>query len=81
VIVSAEAVTTLVLVLCFAALVTVHVATVYGLFARRAPALALFGMLVPPVALVGAFLRGMRVRAVLWLLAASLYGSALWLAS
>ena len=77
---SADSVTTFVLILGFAALVTVHVATVYGLFAKRAPALALLGILVPPAAVVGAFIRGMRLRAWLWIAAAALYASAFWVA-
>lgn len=67
-------------VLTFAALVTAHVATVFGLLLRRHGAAALGALVVPPLAPYWAFTRGMRSRAIVWIAAAVLYGVALALA-
>ena len=64
----------------FAALVTIHVATVFGLAKRKHVAAAIGSFFVPPLAPYCAFARGMRVRALAWFGVALLYVIALVLA-
>ncbi|MFT3776181.1 MAG: hypothetical protein QM820_63365 [Minicystis sp.] len=71
---------TIVLVIAFAALVTVHVATVFGLGRRHRAEEAILAFLIPPLAPYWAFLRGMRARAVAWITTAAIYAVALILA-
>lgn len=71
---------TIAVITTFAVLVTVHVATIFGLVKRRELLHAAGGLVFPPFAPYCAFVRGMRVRAVLWGVAASLYCVALLLA-
>lgn len=68
---------TALLVCAFAGLITVHVATVYGLARSKGVGAAALGLLLPPAAPYQAFLQGMRVRAVMWLLLAAIYVTAL----
>lgn len=68
------------LVSAFAALVTVHVATLFGLLRRRHFAEALSAFVLPPLAPYWAFTQGMRARAVAWFASAGLYMVALLLA-
>jgi hypothetical protein len=68
------------LVSAFAALVTVHVATLFGLARRRHLAGTLGALIVPPLAPYLAFTRGMRARALAWLVIAAIYAAALVLA-
>jgi len=75
-----DAVLAIGLVVAFAALVTVHVATLFGLARRHHLAQALSGLVLPPLAPCWAFKQGMRARAVAWLASAALYGVALALA-
>ncbi|MEZ4301638.1 MAG: hypothetical protein R3B70_42280 [Polyangiaceae bacterium] len=72
-----DAALTLGLVATFALLVTVHVVTLFGLLRKRELLRALGATLVPPLAPVWAFGRGMRARAALWVLSAALYAVAL----
>lgn len=66
------------LLLCaFAGLATVHVATVYGLARVRGARAAILGFLVPPAAPYQAFVNGMKVRAIAWLVLAAAYVTAL----
>lgn len=65
------------LVASFAALITVHVATVFGLARRRHFAAALGTLALPPLAPLFAFTRGMRLRALAWLVTALIY-AAVW---
>jgi hypothetical protein len=71
---------TIALVCAFAAWVTVHVANVYGLVARRRILPAIGSLLVPPAAPFCSFVAGMRVRAALWVASAAAYVIALLLA-
>lgn len=64
---------TIALLLIFPLFVTLHVATVFGLARQRQFGAAVAGLLVPPVAPYCAFVRGMRWRAIAWVLAAVLY--------
>jgi hypothetical protein len=64
------------LVCTFAALVTVHVVTLFGLARRRHFAAALGSFVLPPLAPYRAFTRGMPVRAVAWIGCAALYAVA-----
>ena len=75
-----NAVVTIVLLVGFAVLVTVHVATLFGLGKRGKVSTVLSGFVFPPAAPYLAFVRGMRVRAILWVVAASVYVVALLLA-
>jgi hypothetical protein len=61
------------LLVAFAALVTVHIATVYGLARRRHVAAALGSLALPPLAPYCAFTKGMRARAVVWIAVALFY--------
>ncbi len=71
---------TIALLVTFAALVTVHVATLFGLLRRGRVAPAALGFVFPPIAPWLAFSRGMRARAILWAVTAVLYVVALLLA-
>ena len=64
------------LVCTFAALVTAHVITLFGLVRRRQLAAALASLVLPPLAPYCAFTRGMPVRAVAWIAFAALYAVA-----
>jgi len=75
-----DAVLTVALVLTFAVLVTVHVATLFGLARKRHLAAALGALVLPPLAPYWAFTRGMRARAIAWVASAALYGVAFALA-
>ncbi|MBL8740217.1 MAG: hypothetical protein JNK04_03955 [Myxococcales bacterium] len=61
----------------FAALLTVHVAAVFGIAKKKAWARAAGAFVLPPLAPIFAFTRGMRARAVLWCFFACLYAVAL----
>jgi hypothetical protein len=76
-----DAALTIGLAAAFATLLTVHVATLFGLARRRHIGAALVGLVVPPVAPFWAFLRGMRARAALWIASAVLYATAVVLAA
>ncbi len=65
------------LVLAFASLVTAHVVSVFGVFARRGALPGFGAMLLPPLAPYFAARAGMTVRACLWVAAAVAYGVAL----
>jgi hypothetical protein len=73
----ADTLATIAVVGSFATLVTAHVATLFGLFSKRAIGWALGGLAVPPLAPYCAFVRGMPVRGALWIVAALLYVLAL----
>jgi hypothetical protein len=75
-----DAVLTFGLVGAFAALVTAHLATVFGLAWRQHRAQALGALVLPPLAPYWAFTGGMRVRAIVWIVCAALYVAALLLA-
>lgn len=75
-----DGIVTLALAVSFGGLLTFHVATVFGLFKKRAPGLAALSIAIPPVAVYGGFTHGMVVRAVGWLVFAALYGTAFFLA-
>jgi hypothetical protein len=68
------------LVGAFATLVTVHVATLFGLARGRHLGQALGGLLLPPLAPCWALTRGMPARAVAWFASAALYVALLVLA-
>ena len=68
------------LIVAFASLVTVHVATLFGLLRAKSYRWALLGFALPPLAPYGAFTLGMRTRAILWVAVATLYVVALLLA-
>ncbi|NUP05225.1 MAG: hypothetical protein HOW73_04095 [Polyangiaceae bacterium] len=63
-------------IVTFAALVTVHVATLFGLTKQRQFVPALGSLVFPPLAPYCAFVRGMRVRATIWVAMAVLYVAA-----
>lgn len=65
------------LVSAFAALVTIHVATLFGLAQRRRLGEAAGAFLFPPLAPYWALTGGMRARGVAWLASAALYLTAL----
>lgn len=65
---------TVALVLAFAALVTVHAATLFGLTRRGQRGAALGALVFPPLSPYWAFTRGMRARAIAWVAFAVLYG-------
>ncbi|MFO0614136.1 MAG: hypothetical protein U0414_16200 [Polyangiaceae bacterium] len=67
-------------VLAFAAFVTVHAATVFGLFRLRRVRAAVAALVLPPLAPWLAVRYGMRGRAIGWLVAAPVYTVALLLA-
>ena len=71
---------TIALLVSFALLATLHVATVFGLARRHRPLVAAIGFFVPPVAPVAAFRNGMRIRAVAWVVVAAAYVGAFLLA-
>jgi hypothetical protein len=71
-----DAVTLGALVLAFALLLTVHIATVFGLATRTPRWRAAVALVVPPLAPYWALSLGMRVRGVLWIGALVLYGAA-----
>ncbi len=75
-----QAAVTVGLLVAFASLVTVHVATLFGLLRAKRYRWALLGLAVPPLAPYGAFTLGMRARAALWIALAALYVGALVLA-
>lgn len=75
-----DAAVTIGLVLAFAALVTAHAATLFGLARKRHFGGALGALVVPPLAPYLAFTQGMRARAVAWIASAALYATALALA-
>jgi hypothetical protein len=72
---------TLVLLLTFAALVTVHVATVFSLAQKRHVTAAMVGLFVPPLAPFWAIRKGMKARGAAWIVLALLYATALAFAS
>lgn len=61
------------LIFGFALLATVHVALVWGLAFKKPRWRALVAFVVPPAAPVFGFMEKMRVRAVLWCVAAAIY--------
>ncbi len=71
---------TVAVVLTFAVMVTIHLATVFGLLRKRRVGAALAALVVPPLAPWLANRWGMRGRAIGWLVAAPLYVVALVLA-
>lgn len=72
-----DALLTIGLVGTFALLVTVHVATVFGLARKRHFAAALGSLVIPPLAPYCAFTEGMPARAIAWIASAALYVVAL----
>lgn len=75
----AEFALAVVLVVAFAALVTVHVTLAFGLLRRRPRWRGVVALLVAPLAPVWGWRERMRVRGILWFVAAVVYGIALWL--
>jgi hypothetical protein len=75
-----NAAVTIALIGSFAGLLTVHVASVFGIAKKKAYAHAAGAFVLPPLAPVFAFTRGMHARAILWGLFAALYVAALLLA-
>lgn len=71
-----DSLVTIALVAAFAALVTAHAATIFGLLRARRLGRALGALVVPPLAPVWAFTGGMRGRAVVWVTSAALYVAA-----
>jgi hypothetical protein len=69
------------LVLSFAALVTAHVTLVFGLAMRRPRWQAPIALVVLPLAPWWGWARGLRRRAITWVVAAVLYAVLAWLAS
>ncbi|MEO5730378.1 MAG: hypothetical protein ABI134_05975 [Byssovorax sp.] len=72
-----DAAFTIGLVVTFAALVTIHVVTLFGLARRRHFTAALGSLVLPPLAPYCAFTRGMHARAIAWVASAALYAVAL----
>ncbi len=72
-----NAIVTMTLIGSFAALVTLHVAAVFGLARAKAYGRAAGALVLPPLAPIFAFTRGMRVRAALWGVFAAVYATAL----
>jgi hypothetical protein len=68
-------------VVTFAALLTVHVTLVYGIAKRASLGRAFVALVVPPLAPVWAVRRGMQARAGAWLLLLVLYVVAKFLAA
>ena len=68
-----DSVVTIGLVVAFAALVTIHLATLFGLLRARRWLLALGALVFPPLAPYWALTRGMRARGVVWLASAAVY--------
>ena len=75
-----NAVVTAALLGSFAALLTAHVASVFGIAKQKAYAQAAGAFAIPPLAPFFAFKRGMPVRAVMWCVFAVVYLAALLLA-
>lgn len=75
-----NAAVTLALFGSFAALVTVHVASLFGIAKTKSYGRAAGAFAFPPLAPVFAFTSGMRARAILWCLFAAAYLAALSLA-
>jgi len=75
----AELALVVVLVVAFAVLVTVHVTLAFGLLRRRPRWRGVVALFVAPLAPVWGWRERMRVRGVLWIAAAVVYGVALWL--
>lgn len=75
-----NAAVTIALFASFAALITVHVASVFGIAKKRAYRHAAGAFVLPPLAPVFAFSRGMHVRAIMWCLFAVVYVAAFILA-
>ena len=75
-----DAALTIGLVCAFAALVTAHVAILFGLTRRRHLTEAFGALILPPLAPYWAFTRDMRAPALAWLASAALYAVALVLA-
>lgn len=75
-----DAALAIVVVAAFAALVTVHVATLFGLARRKHFREALGALILPPLAPYWACTRGMRARGIAWFVTATLYGVAFVLA-
>ncbi len=75
-----NAAVTIALVLSFAALLTVHVASVFGIAKKGGFGRAAGAFVFPPLAPVFAFTGGMRARAILWCLLAAAYLAALLMA-
>jgi hypothetical protein len=57
----------------FAALITVHVASLFGIAKQKAYGQAAGALVFPPLAPFFAFSRGMHVRAIMWCLFAAAY--------
>lgn len=64
----------------FALMVTAQLATLAGLLRRKQPWRALSGLLMPPLCFYWAYVEGMRVRAVVWLIGTLVYLATLSLA-
>lgn len=71
-----NAAVTVALFVSFAALLTVHVASLFGIAKKKAYARAAGALVFPPLAPVFAFLNGMRARAILWCFLAVAYVAA-----
>ena len=72
-----DALLTLSLVGSFAALITVHVTTLFGLVRQRRFRAALGALLLPPLAPICAFREGMPARGAAWIVSAAVYLAAL----
>jgi hypothetical protein len=68
-----DALLTLSLVGSFAALITVHVTTLFGLVSQRHFKAALGSFLLPPLAPICAFREGMPARGATWIVSAAVY--------
>lgn len=75
-----NAVVTAALLGSFAALLTVHIASVFGIAKKKAYAHAAGAFVLPPLAPFFAFSRGMHVRAIMWCVFALVYVAALLMA-
>lgn len=72
---------TIALIGSFSALVTLHVAILFGLARRRHFARAAASVVLLPLAPVSSWRAGMRARAIAWTIAAVAYAASVWLSS
>jgi hypothetical protein len=75
-----DAITLLVLVVAFAALVTAHVTLAIGLARRGPPGRGVFALIVAPLAPLWGWRERMRIRGAVWVASAVVYAVALGLA-
>jgi hypothetical protein len=74
-----DAITTAVLLVSFATLVTLHVVIAWKLARTKTPWRAAIGFVLPPLAPVYAFREGFRRLAATWVAVVALYATALFL--